>query len=103
MKAITQQANFLENYKKLEGEEWKSFLGKLAGSAQPGDRSTGIKDTRILAALKNGTSIDTAKIDENLLLNLNSIYQDGIRIIYCLIEESSGRNTDVIKHLWEKI
>ena len=87
-------------YKVLQGEEWTG-LGKLAGSSQPGGASYGRDDDAILAKLEDGKTIEQAGVDELLLLNLDSLYQEGVRTIYNLVLPPSDRNPMLIKKVWE--
>lgn len=90
------------NYKIIDGKEWSIFLGRVAGSAQPGRKESYHKDSQILAQLMAGKSIEQAGVDEALLSNLSGLYLEGIRSIYNLVTVTeNSRNPMLIKQIWE--
>jgi hypothetical protein len=88
-------------YKKFIEIDISGVHVAIAGSSQPGIGVNGIHDSKYLLALQEGQAIEKIGIDEKLICNLESLYEDGIRNIYCLIQGKGFRNTDLIKNLWQ--
>lgn len=99
---LKEEAHFPTNYKKVDGFVWKDLTGRMAGSAQPGMFSLAVHDDIKLIRLQSGLSPQEAKVDVAILSELSSLYNDGIRTIYCVCDRAA-RKTELLKYLWESL
>lgn len=91
------------NFKILKGSVWDSFLGKIAGSAQPGHDTSGNMDSIYLEKINKGLSFEESNIDLDLMSNLLAIHKMGFFTIYNLVQgKLPERNPQLIKKIWEE-
>ncbi len=91
------------NYRVLEGGEWSTLTGKLAGSSQPGYGSSRSKDAAILSRLRNKETMEQAGVDKLLIENLQAFYAAGVRTMYSLSSAGSDRNPELVQYLCQNL
>jgi ankyrin repeat protein/protein-tyrosine phosphatase len=89
-----------EQYKSLPNGD---FTGKVSGSAQPGYYGANDgKDQERIYALKSGKTLKEAGVDQELLDELDGLYDKGVRTIYSLSHCPPDRDPELLKMLWEQ-